>query len=247
MQHGEEYLSIVIATLEKVKDTQQGGMDEAARRIADAIAHRNNVFVFGCSHAGILAEEAFYRTGGLAVINPIFFPSFMLSTRPVTITSALERLPGIGEILVEQNGLSEGDVLIIHSVSGRNTVPIEMSLAAREKGVYVIAITNIAYSEASVSRHGSGKRLFEVCDLAIDNCGAFGDAAVIVDRMPEPIGPTSTATGSAIINAVIVDAVALLVGMGIAPPVFISANLDGGDEHNKNVIENYRDNIYYMR
>ncbi|MBR5313262.1 MAG: SIS domain-containing protein [Clostridia bacterium] len=243
---GESYIRIVTDCIEKAWETQKDSILTAASLIAENIEAKRNVFVFGCSHAGILAEEVFYRTGGLAVINPIFFPGFMLNTRPITMTSALERVPGLGKTILTQNHVGEGDLLIIHSVSGRNTVPVEMAIEAKNMGVRTVCITNLAYSNGVTSRHPSGKRLFEVCDLVIDNCGEKGDAAVKLDGLEEKIGPTSTAVGTAILNAMVIEAVEKMIADGIVPPVFMSANLDGGDEHNARIFEEYKDNIFYM-
>lgn len=244
--NGGDYINIVTRTIGEAYETQKKELEEAAALIAEAIETRHNVFVFGCSHAGILAEEVFYRTGGLAVINPIFFPAMMLNTRPITMTSSLERLPGLGKIIFEKNHVSEGDVLILHSVSGRNAVPVDMALIAREKGVKTICITNLEYSRAVTARHPSGKRLFEVCDIVIDNKGTVGDAAVEIKGLPEKIGPTSTAVGTALINALVIDAVNKMIDDGTVPPVLMSANLDGGDAHNAKIFEEYADNIFYM-
>ena len=243
---GESYIRIVTDCIEKAWETQKDNILMAASWVAENIEAKRNVFVFGCSHAGILAEEVFYRTGGLAVINPIFFPGFMLNTRPITMTSALERVPGLGKTILTQNHVGEGDLLIIHSVSGRNTVPVEMAIEAKNMGVRTVCITNLAYSNGVTSRHPSGKRLFEVCDLVIDNCGEKGDAAVKLDGLEEKIGPTSTAVGTAILNALVIEAVEKMIADGIVPPVFMSANLDGGDEHNARIFEEYKDNIFYM-
>ena len=46
------------------------------------------------------------------------------------MVSRLEQLDGLGKILVKENRLKAGDVLIIHSVSGRNNVPVEMAMEA---------------------------------------------------------------------------------------------------------------------
>ena len=243
---GGDYINIVTAMTARAYDEQRDVLREAAFSVADAIERKHNVFVFGCSHAGIIAEEVFYRTGGLAVINPIFFPAMMLNTRPITMTSSLERVPGIGKTILEKNHVQRGDLLIIHSVSGRNTVPVEMAVTAREKGVKTVCITNLAYSNAVSSRHPSGKRLFEVCDIVIDNKGDVGDAAVQVDGLPEKIGPTSTVVGTALINAILIDAVNRMIDDGVVPPVLMSANLDGGDEHNARIFEEYKENIFYM-
>jgi uncharacterized phosphosugar-binding protein len=241
----DNYITILQETIQKAWDEQKDIIGEAAEAVKTALTEKHSVFIFGCSHAGILAEEVFYRTGGLAVINPIFFPGFMLNTRPITMTSQLERLDGLGKILVKENRLKEGDVLIIHSVSGRNNVPVEMAEEAKALGVKTIAVTNIAYSSAVTSRHPSGKRLFEVCDIVIDNKGCVGDAAVTLEGLPEKIGPTSTACGAALINALVIETVGKMLEEGKIPPVFLSANLDGGDEHNKKIFEEYKDSIFY--
>lgn len=242
----DQYIDIVQATIRKAWDEQKETFQKAADLIRTALETKHSVFIFGCSHAGILAEEVFYRTGGLAVINPIFFPGFMLNTRPITMTSQLERVDGLGKILLKENRLKAGDVLILHSVSGRNNVPVEMALEAKAMGVSTIAITNLAYSGSVTSRHPSGKRLFEACDLVIDNKGCTGDAAITLEGLPEKIGPTSTTVGAALVNALVIETVGGMLADGVFPPVFMSANLDGGDAHNKKIFEEYKDNIFYM-
>ncbi|MBQ7699310.1 MAG: SIS domain-containing protein [Clostridia bacterium] len=243
---GRDYINIVAKTVKASYEEQTDAVAAASECLAKTVEDKNNVFVFGCSHAGIIAEEVFYRTGGLAVINPIFFPAMMLNTRPVTMTSSLERVAGIGKIIFEKNSIKKGDLLIIHSVSGRNTVPVEMAITAKENGVKTVCITNLDYSKAVTSRHPSGKRLFEVCDIVLDNKGEVGDAAVTVEGLPEKIGPTSTAVGTALINAIVIDAVNKMIKDGTVPPVLMSANLDGGDEHNAAIFKEYKDNIFYM-
>lgn len=244
--HGDIYIRKVSDCIERAWESQREEFAAAAELIAETVSAKKNVFVFGCSHAGILAEEVFYRTGGLAIINPIFFPGFMLNTRPITMTSELERISGLGKTLLGQNHVGAGDVLIIHSVSGRNTVPVEMAMEAGRIGVRTICITNLAYSSSVTSRHPAGKRLFEVCDIVIDNCGEIGDAAISIDGLAEKIGPTSTSVGTALINALIIESVEKMIERGIVPPVFMSANLDGGDEHNALIFKEYGENIFYM-
>lgn len=244
--NGADYIDIVTKLIESAYVSQKDKIEAAAAIIAAKIEEKHNIFVFGCSHAGILAEEVFYRTGGLAVVNPIFFPAMMLNTRPITMTSKLERLPGLGKIIFDQNHIKNGDLLIIHSVSGRNSVPVDLAIKAQEEGVTTICITNLNYSRAVTSRHPSGKRLFEVCDIVLDNKGEIGDAAVSINGLPEKIGPTSTAVGTALINAIIIDAVNKMLDDGFQPPVLMSANLDGGDEHNARIFKEYADNIFYM-
>lgn len=240
------YLENIHSILRRVAQTQKEGMEEAARWIAEATLGEHNVFAFGCSHAGLLALELYYRTGGMATINPVRAPGLNLDVDPATLTSQMERLEDYGRMIIDALPLSGGDVLILHSVSGRNTVSVDAALRAREKGARVIALTNMATSTTVRSRHPSGKNLYQVADLVLDNCGCLGDSALDIDGVPEKVAPTSTAVGAAMLNAVVARAVERIVQAGGVAPVFVSANLDGGDEHNRKVLERYKDHIFYM-
>ena len=242
----EKYFRASAEIAEKAYKSQKNAMEAAAETIADATEKKKNVFAFGASHAGLITLELFYRTGGLVTINPIRAPGMMLDMTPITSTSRLERLEGYGKLILDGTALGEGDVIIIHSVSGRNAVAIDMAAAAKEKGAKVIVLTNLNTSGAVASRHSTGKKLYDFADVLIDNCGDKGDASLEIEGVPEKCGPTSTVIGAMILNAVVARAVELLVMRGVEPPVFISANIDGGDEHNARILEEYKDNIFYM-
>ena len=170
----------------------------------------------------------------------------MTDVRPITLTSDLERTDNIGNMLLKSVKLKKDDMLILHSVSGRNNVAIEMAITARELGAYAMCITSVGYSSKVTSRHPSKKRLFEVCDLVIDNKSAVGDGAVKIPQLDVAMGPTSTVCGCALINGIVIEAVEKLIESGIVPPVYMSANLDEGDEHNKKIFAEYKDQIKYM-
>ncbi len=246
MDYGKAYFTHVTELLEQVWESQQQHIRQAAKLLVDTVTAGNRVYFFGCTHAGILSQEAFYRTGGLAVVNPILPPGLTCDVTPITLTSSLERLDGFGAKLADAVGFQEGDLLFIHSVSGRNAVPVDMALRAREQGAVVVALTSLAYSRASSPRAACGLRLFEAADLVIDNGGCFGDAAVAVEGFSQKVAPTSTVVGAAIVNAIVAESTARFVERGIDPPVFKSANIDGGDAYNQVLLDTYRDQIRYM-
>ena len=246
MSYTKTYINTLIGLLNRLSEEQECNIQKSARLIFETSCNGGKIFIFGCTHAGILSQEAFYRTGGLAIVNPILPPGLTCDVTPVTLTSALERQSEYGRIVLNNTDIGKGDLLFIHSVSGRNGVTVEMAIAAREKGITVIGITNLEYSKASGSRHPSGKCLYELCDIVIDNCGCFGDAAMDIDGFNGKVSPTSTVTGAAIINAICAEAAGFFVAEGIDPPVFMSANIDGGDEYNAVILEKYKDKINYM-
>lgn len=240
------YFNHVTNIADTVLKTQKKNILSAATAFSETIKNGKTIYSFGASHAGIITEELFYRTGGLALINPVLTPSLMLSTRPITLTSKMERLFGLGETLFSSTNAALGDTLLIHSVSGRNPVAIEMALAAHKEKVTTIALTNLTYSKQVNSRHTSGKRLFEICDIVIDNCGDFEDSSMRIEGLEQKVAPTSTAIGSMIANAIVLKTVENLLACGITPPVFHSSNVDGGDAFNAKLFQNYSERIHYM-
>ncbi|MCL2574028.1 MAG: SIS domain-containing protein [Defluviitaleaceae bacterium] len=229
-----------------VMEQEIGKIEEVGGLFAKTVQEGGAIFVFGASHAGIIAEEMFYRTGGLAVINPLFSPTLMLNTRPATLTSQMERLLGFGATLLDTSPAKKGDVLLLHSVSGRNAVSIDMAIRAKELGMHVVAITNLTYSKQVTSRHPSGKNLYQLADIVIDNHGDFEDSSVKLDNIAQGIGPTSSVVGCMIANLIVIATAAGLVELGMAPPIFHSANVDGGDSYNAKLFEQYKDRIHYM-
>jgi len=241
-----QYFKKIQNILDEVLKNEYKNIEKAAGIISESIKKDGIIHVFGCSHAGILAEEMFYRAGGLVVISPIFGQELMLNVRPITRTTAVERLHGYAGILLEGHNIQPQDIMIVSSNSGRNPVAIEMAMEAKKRGLTVIAVTSMEFSKAVTSRHESGKRLFEVADLTLDNKGVLGDALMEADGFEGKFGPSSNIVGCTILHSVMVQAIENLVSEGINPPVFTSANIDGAEEKNRILMEKYKNRVSYL-
>jgi uncharacterized phosphosugar-binding protein len=242
----KQYHQRISEILNDVFTKEATSMEEAARAIAAANEEGRSIFGFGCNHAGLITLELFYRTGGMVTVNPIRAPGMMLELSPPTMTSEMERIPGYGRIILNNEPCRAGDILIIHSVSGRNAVTIDMAECAREKGMTVIVVTNMNTAASVTSRHPSGKMLHDFASILIDNHGDHGDATIRLEGFEQKLASSSTVVGAAILNAVTARASEILWEKGIQPPVFMSGNIDGGDAYNKAVIAEHKDNIFYM-
>jgi len=224
----------------------QAVIDRAAAAMADTVQQGRNLFVFGASHAGILAEEMSYRAGGLAIVNPLFSPALMLNVRPLTLTSAVENVEGLGTVMVDSSPLETGDTLIIHSVSGRNAITLDVALAAKARGATVIAITSLETAKRVTSRHSSGQLLADVADITIDNQCDYGDASVSLPGLVQKAAPLSTIMGAAIANSLVLRLCELMLENGEQPPILASANIDGNQQINRDIMNAYRSRIYYL-
>ncbi len=241
-----DYLETVIQLLQKVREAEGEAIERAACVIADAIQANHLLYVFGPTHAGMLAQELCYRAGGLVPVNPILPPGLTTDVRPITITSKLERLPGFGSVVITQTPIEAGDVLIVHSVSGRNVTAVEVAQGAKKMGVFVIVVTSLEYSRSVAPRQPGVPRLYEVADLVLDDHAPIGDALVEIPGLTQKVGPSSTVTGAAILNAVITRVAELLMERTGDAPVFKSSNVEGGDEHNRRWMEHYKGRLTYL-
>lgn len=242
----ERYLEELMARLKQVQAAEGETMAEAAEAMAEAVSQGGMIYVFGCGHSAALSMDIFYRAGGLMLVQPISDERVLLHWRPVTETSEWERKEGWAPKAFAASGARAGDVVIVISTSGRNGAPVDMALAAKAAGVKVIGITSRAYAGSLPPRHSSGKRLHEIVDIVIDNHSSPGDAEITLPGLEQKVGPMSTAVGAAILQGLVVETVAKLLAKGERPPIFVSANLPGGDEHNQAVLARYRDRIGYL-
>ena len=238
MTSTQKYIAEIQRLVELVPVAQAEPMERAAELIADALCGEGYVFTFGTGHSHLLAEEIFYRAGGLARVCPILEDSLMLH-RAAARSSQIERASGIAKPLLEDvDAVRYGGVMFLFSNSGCNTVAVDMALEAKVKGLSTVCITNLTHAAKSTSRHPQGKKLCEVCDVVIDNMGCYGDAAIEVDG--KMTGATSTVIGAMILQAIVCRAIELTAQRGGIPEVFHSANTAGGDEANEDYIRKYK-------
>jgi len=228
--------------LQTIANTQKNVIQEASTLIAQSLMGDGIWHLFGTGHSHIIGEEAYYRAGGLAPINAILFPALMQHEGPASSTK-FECLPGVARIVFEQQDLRPGEVLTIISNSGRNAVPIEMALLARGRGLKTIALTSLAQSKAVSCGTGQDKKLYELCDIVIDNCGSLGDAALTVPGSELHTAPTSTLANVAIIQQIVYSVCCRFQEAGQEAPIFKTANLPGGDEWNQMLIDRYGDRV----
>lgn len=232
------FLDAARSVIDSIENTQLDGIRLAGQLVGESLLAGGVWHLFGTGHSHLISEETYYRAGGLAPVNAILFPALMQHEGPATSTK-LERLPGLARLILEKEDIRTGEVLTIISNSGKNAVPVEMALLARERGIKTIALTSLTQSSAAPLGAGQSQKLFEVSDFVIDNCGCAGDAAIPVGQAGLATGPTSTFANVIIIQQVVLEICRVFTDAGQEPPLFKSANLPGGDAWNAALIEKY--------
>jgi uncharacterized phosphosugar-binding protein len=227
----KKYIEKGFELLTRLQDSQLEKIEQAAETIALAVAEGHTFYAWGGPHSSLPVQDIFWRAGGLAIVNAVFTPGFCLEIGPLRPTSFLERVEGYGREFFSLINAEAGDVILLVSTSGRNAFPIEMAMAAKESGLKVIGMTSITYSNSVPSRHSSGKKMYEYCDIVLDNLTAPGDAILEDEKLPQKVGPTSGWVGCFILQALMAEVAERLAQKGITPPVFFAGNLDGQEEY----------------
>lgn len=221
-----EYMNKLSALLETAAEANKDKIKELSELFAENMMNDKIIHTFGTGHSHMIGIELFGRAGGLGNVNALLDPD-TLTSFGAQRSSAIEKLPGLSDIIYDNYNIQPGDIMIVSSNSGRNSMPIEMAMRCKKEGVYVVAVTNLAQSSATTSRHPSGKKLYEFADMILDTCVPSGDALM-------NIGGIKTGAGSSIVsmfllNTVVCEAIRICTEKGFRPYVFQSQNVDGFD------------------
>jgi uncharacterized phosphosugar-binding protein len=236
----DKFLNKLGEVMQKFEDTQMDAIDQAAEWVADAVEAERFGVLFGTGHSYMAASDPFPRIGSY----PAWLPIHEISTSYVASISGnlgirqgifLEKVHGFGDVILENYRLDPHDVMIVISNSGVNALPIDIALNAKRQGLRTVAVTSWAHSSASESRHESGKRLFEVCDLMIDTCMPQGDALVEVQGLGAKVAAASTIMSLVVMHSLSAQLAPKLVERNIDLPVYPSHNTKMTTEEHERV------------
>ena len=228
--------SCVIDLVHQLETTQKENVEKAARLFADALKNGGMLQAFGSGHSQAGASELCFRAGGFIPTKQIKEPA----------GGAYEGIEGVGSSFMKKVDVREHDVVVLISNSGRNPLPIEIAIGAKEKGAKVVVITSLGASKKLTSKHSSGKNLYEFGDVVLDNCVADGDAMIELNGLDTKICGMSAITTAVLVQAAVCRASQMLLEEGIVPPVFKAQNIDGGPEYNDALLAKYFDRMYHV-
>lgn len=247
MKPMEEFRNIAVDIFDQIIQTEQDSIKKATEVLADAIEKDQLIHVFGTGgHSSMGAMELFFRAGGLACINPIFPPGISnMDSHPST-----ERLTGYAKYILDHYGVQKGEVILIVNVNGINPVTIDAAMEAQNRGAKVIAVTSSEFASNVPpnipARHPSNKNLHDLGDIVVDVHVPLGDAVIEFEDFDQKVASISTVAVSFALNGILAMVVEELLKRGVDPPVWMSANLPGGDEANEKHMKKYLQRVHHL-
>lgn len=233
------------ARLERLAaDAEAGALDPAIALMTEALDAGGVLQAFGTGHSEAFAMEIAGRAGGLIPTNRFALRDIVMhgDRDAEVLTGALEREPWVVDELMATVPVGEYDLFLIASNSGVNGSIVGTALWAKERGHRVIAVTSLEHTARVEPKHPSGKRLSEVADIVIDNLAPYGDATLeVADGIGA--GAISSITAAFIAQLLTLGVARRIAERGDTPPMYISANIPGGDAHNSVLEDRYRGRI----
>lgn len=239
----QRYRDGIASRLDGIIASQQAAINAAAQLCFEQVKHDRLIHIYGVGgHSYVGSEEFFFRAGGLANVSPMFEPSLALAGGGQKSTM-LERVENIGDKIVKAHHLGPDNLLIITSAYGINACTIDAALEAKRRGCRVIGISSAEFANNTprdfVARHSTGKNLGEIADVLIDNHVPHGETLLELPGYPQKVGGTCNVLACFCINWLVMETISLCLANGVEPPVWKSANLIGGDEHNRKYLERF--------
>jgi uncharacterized phosphosugar-binding protein len=229
-----QYFEAARAALAEIEATQLGAIGAAADRFAASILAGRLVHIFGTGHSRMAVEEMFPRYGSFPGFHPIVelamtFHNPVVGANGQRQAMYLENVQGFGPVLWRNFVTDPADCLLAISTSGCSAVTIDVAIEAKQRGMFVVAMTSLPHATVSTSKHESGQKLSDVADLVIDQRAPAGDAAVWVSGLETPVAPISSVTGCTVINLIKAEVAARLTTAGAPPKVLTAACHLGAD------------------
>jgi uncharacterized phosphosugar-binding protein len=229
----ESFAAAAEEAVRRVAREQSAAVTAAADLVVEGLRAGGVVQAFGTGHSQALAMELSGRAGGLVPTNMIALRDLVLlggEPPELLFTEYLERDPEVGRRLYDLAGVAPSDVFVLASNSGGNGSVVELAHAVKEHGHPLIVITSMAHTGRVASRHPSGKRLFELADVVLDNGAPYGDAVLATGGVT--VCAISSITAALLAQMIVAEVVRTMLAAGETPPVYLSSNVPEGDAHN---------------
>lgn len=250
-KQSKQYLETVTELLKKIEREEAKKFEQAAEVLSKSIMEDRLIHVIGPGgHSNMGVEEMFWRAGALVPIDAILDPGTAL-IHGAKRSMKVERTHGYAKTVLDAYEVKKGDAIIIVNAYGINAMSIDTALEAKERGMVSIGVTSTSFAKHvplnHPARHSSGKNLYEIVDIFINNHMPLGDAVVKFEGLEQKVAPVSTLVNCFTLNLLVIETVRELLKKGHKPPIWMSGNMPGGDEANREYEKKYIGRIKHLR
>ncbi len=242
MINAKTFKDTLLELIDHLIKSQSENIEATAQTMAECIKKGGVIHVFGSGHSTGLALDISNRPGCLVPVH-VCDPSDCVTFGKVEMDdfkdrkNIFERRPGVAQFVYDLYNMNPNDIFFVISNSGINGIGIDFAALAKEKGHKVIVITSMQHTLAEDSRHPSGKKLYMLGDIVIDNCGPHGDA-LLQSAGIEKVAAVSSVCNNIIAQSAAARTIEILQSENYPLPV-----LTGDKEHDDAIKKQYEGRI----
>ena len=182
--------------LDRVKSgvmAQAETLAKVASLYADALQHGGLVHVYANGHSRVTVEEMVVRMGALTGFHAFLNTGLanftdVLGANGVRVNQAIEKMEGLGEIILNEYDIGPHDALVVVSATGTTAAAVDMALAFQQRypDHPLIALCSLEQARKAPAKHSSGQNLYHVIQSSrkgflLDNCMPYGDLTVTIE------------------------------------------------------------------
>lgn len=204
--------------LDRIRDSvfaQEDTLREVAGIFADVIGADGLVHIYANGHSRIAVEELCVRMGALTGFHPLLSHALsnftdVVGADSLRLNQAIERMEGLGAILLDEFEFGAGEPLIVVSATGQTQAAVDVAIEFNRRYPEnpLIAITSREQSSTARPKHSSGKTLYHVVIHAqrgflLDNGMPEGDVSITVEggQQPYKVCPLSSIGALTIVHS----------------------------------------------
>lgn len=246
MSNVQKFFEEVSKLYAQVLDNMES-VDKVADLMLDTIKNDAIIHIGGAGgHSQIPAMEMWYRAGGIANIDIMFSPGLgLFDGKP-----CLERVPGMGGFTMAYHNVKPEDLVIVCNYYGMNAATIDMALAAKKRGATVVGLTSVGFSQNTPedfkARHPSRKNLSDICDHVLDIKTSVHEQMIKIEGVEQRVGVASTLVSCFVVQLLNIRTAEKAAEQNIDIPLWMCANLPGGDENNDSLLKKYLPRVKHL-
>jgi len=182
--------------LDRIRDgvlAQAETLRKVASHYADAIQNDGLIHVYANGHSRVSVEEMVVRMGALTGFHPLLAHALsnftdVVGSDSLRMCQAVEKVEGLGAILLDEVEIGAHDVFIAISATGQTQAAVDFALevSKRYPNHPLICIASREQASQAAPKHSCGKTLWHIAQehargYFLDNCMPMGDLSTKIE------------------------------------------------------------------
>lgn len=234
----KDYFETTNNIVKRSFELSQDDINELAVKVSEDMIKDGVIQLFGVGHDLALSMELGFRAGGLVQYHIMDMRDLplrgVISTEETLAEDYLKR-DDLAEKLMAMYNVEANDAFLLYVSTEVHQVTLDLAKLAKANGHNVYLITNKSAVEATNIKNA--QELFAIVDHIIDLHIAYPDQIFSLDNLQ--VSQVSNLVANMFAQSLTMEIYKYMKSKNYEPAVLWSMNIEGADQHNKNLTSKY--------